>query len=43
MLELQIVQDADLLDSIGQIGLDRTIRYCKNKNMTSGLKNYFGE
>ena len=33
MLELQIVQDADLLDSIGQIGLDRTIRYCKNKNI----------
>ena len=40
MLELQIVQDADLLDSIGQMGLDRTIRYCKNKNIPLYNKDY---
>lgn len=40
MLELQIVQDADLLDSIGQIGLDRTIKYCRNKNIPVYDSNY---
>ena len=33
MLELQIVQDADLLDSIGETGLKRTLKYCESKNI----------
>lgn len=32
-IELQIVQDADILDAIGEIGLNRTLIYCKNKNI----------
>ncbi len=32
-LELQIVQDADLLESIGARGLKRVLVYCKNKNI----------
>ena len=33
MLELKIVQDADILDALGKIGLERTLKYCKNKNI----------
>lgn len=33
MLELKVVQDADILDALGKIGLKRTLRYCKNKNI----------
>ena len=28
-IELQIVQDADILDSLGSVGLNRTLTYCK--------------
>lgn len=33
MLELKIVQDADILDALGKVGLERTLKYCKNKNI----------
>lgn len=32
-IELQIVQDADILDSLGQVGLSRTLTYCKRYNI----------
>ena len=32
-LETKIVQDADALDSIGKIGLERTLKYCKTNNI----------
>lgn len=32
-LETQILQDADALDAIGQRGLDRTLQYCKVRNI----------
>lgn len=32
-LEIQIVQDADILDAIGEIGLERTIKYSKANNI----------
>lgn len=38
-LETLIIQDADILDAIGEIGLQRTLRYCKTHNIpTSSLK-----
>ena len=46
-IELQIVQDADILDSLGQVGLSRTLAYCrrfdiplKNKNFDLDCKEY---
>ena len=39
-IELQILQDADLLDSIGEIGLERTIKYCNSKNIPIYDKKY---
>ena len=32
-IELQIIQDADVLDAVGKRGLDRTIKYCKTYNI----------
>ena len=32
-IELQIVQDADALDSLGEVGLSRTLAYCKKNNI----------
>lgn len=32
-LETLIIQDADILDSIGKIGLKRTLKYCKTNNI----------
>jgi uncharacterized protein len=32
-IELKILQDADTLDALGEIGLSRTLTYCKNKNI----------
>lgn len=32
-IELQIVQDADILDAIGLNGLKRTLQYCKTNNI----------
>ena len=32
-LELQIIKDADTLDSMGEIGLRRTLTYCKTHNI----------
>lgn len=32
-IELQIVQDADILDSLGDVGLSRTLTYCKRYNI----------
>jgi uncharacterized protein len=40
MLELKIVQDADILDAIGKVGLERTLKYCKNKNIPLTNENY---
>lgn len=31
--ELQIVQDADILDAVGEVGLKRTLKYCKAKHI----------
>lgn len=39
-LELKILQDADILDALGKIGLNRTLTYCKNKNIPIFNKNY---
>ena len=46
-LETQIVQDADALDAIGEIGLKRTLQFCKvhkiplyNKNVPLDCKEY---
>ena len=33
LLELKIVQDADILDALGKIGLERTLKYCKKNNI----------
>lgn len=33
ILELKIIQDADILDALGKVGLERTLKYCKNKNI----------
>ena len=32
-LETLIIQDADILDAIGEIGLKRTLTYCKTHNI----------
>ena len=40
MLELKIVQDADILDALGKVGLERTLKYCKNKNIPLTNKKY---
>ena len=32
-IELQIVQDADILDALGSVGLERTKKYCKKHNI----------
>jgi len=39
-IELQILQDADILDALGETGLKRTLTYCKNKNIPIYNKNY---
>ncbi len=39
-LETKIVQDADALDSIGKIGLERTLKYCKANNIPIVNLNY---
>lgn len=38
-LETQIVQDADALDALGEIGLNRTLKYCKQHNIPVCNKN----
>lgn len=38
--ELQIVQDADILDAIGVKGLQRTLKYCKAKHIPVSNTNY---
>lgn len=32
-IELQIIQDADILDALGETGLKRTLAYCKKHNI----------
>lgn len=32
-LETLIIQDADVLDAIGEVGLERTLTYCKTNNI----------
>ena len=39
-IELQIVQDADILDSLGQVGLSRTLTYCKRYDIPLVDKNF---
>ena len=39
-LETLIVQDADALDAIGDIGLERTLKYCKKNNIPITNKEY---
>lgn len=31
--ELTILQDSDILDALGKVGLRRTLKYCKNRNI----------
>ncbi len=38
--ELKIVQDADILDALGKVGLRRTLKYCKTRNIPIADKNY---
>lgn len=39
-LELNIVKDSDIVDSLGEIGLRRTLRYCENKKIPVVDKSY---
>lgn len=39
-IELQIVQDGDILDSLGEVGLSRTLTYCRKNNIPVVDKNY---
>lgn len=39
-IEWQVLQDADALDALGTIGLKRTLKYCKTKNIPIVNKNY---
>ena len=32
-LELTILKEADILDSLGEVGLNRCLKYCKDKNI----------
>lgn len=39
-IELQIVQDGDILDALGEVGLCRTLTYCKRNNIPVADKRY---
>lgn len=39
-LETLIIQDADALDAVGEIGIERTLKYCKNHGIPISDLNY---
>lgn len=39
-IEWQVLQDADALDSLGKIGLGRTLKYCKTHNIPTSNTNF---